>query len=68
MGWTFSSALARNLRLLLLLVFLTWHTNGIEFKDNGYNDVLVSISPDVEATHQERVLIVNNIKVATKEI
>ncbi len=69
MIWTFGSSVARNLRSLILFVFLMHHTNGIEFKDNGYYDVLVSISPDVEATHEERVLIVDNIKVATnKEI
>ena len=36
---------------------------AIEFKDNGYYDVLVSISPDVVADHSDRVLIVNNIQV-----
>ena len=38
-------------------------SRSIKFKDNGYYNVLVAISPDVEATHDERILIVDNIKV-----
>ena len=36
---------------------------AIDFKDNGFYDVLVTISPDVIADHNERMLIVNNIQV-----
>ena len=41
---------------------------AIEFKDNGYYDVLVSISPDVVADPSEQVLIVDNIKVLLYQI
>ena len=50
---------------LLVLSLITYSAlvNAIKFKDNGYYNVLVSISPDVQADHDERALIVENIKV-----
>ena len=49
--------------LVLSLITNSALVNAIKFKDNGYRNVLVSISPDVQADHDDRALIVENIKV-----
>ena len=48
---------------MLVLVFLLFTPKifAIDFEDNGYKDLVVTIHPDVPETHGED--IINNIKV-----
>ena len=54
-----------SLLLSLVLAVYIGHVKAIDFHDNGYFDVLVAISPDIKAEHNDRILIVDNIKVRT---
>ena len=50
--------------LLTLLIFInSSKVNGIYFENNGYFDVLVAISPDIEIEDIDKKLIVENTKV-----
>ena len=47
---------------LVLAVLMIHHTRALKFEDNGYKDLVVSISPDIEEGSNGQ-LIVDNIKV-----
>ena len=47
---------------LVLTVFMIHHVRALKFEDNGYKDLVVSISPDIEEGPNGQV-IVDNIKV-----
>ena len=42
-------------------------STAIKFKNNGYHDVLVAISPDVEDNNEIKSKIVDNIKVFSQK-
>ena len=48
--------------LLVLAVLMIHHARALKFEDNGYKDLVVSISPDIEEGSNGQ-LIVDNIKV-----
>ena len=48
--------------ILVLTVFIIHRTRALKFEDNGYKDLVVSISPDIEEGSNGQ-LIVDNIKV-----
>ena len=47
---------------LVLAVLMIHHARALKFEDNGYKDLVVSISPDIEEGSSGQ-LIVDNIKV-----
>ena len=47
---------------LVLAVLMIHHARALKFEDNGYKDLVVSISPDIEEGSNGQ-LIVDNIKV-----
>ena len=47
---------------LVLAVLMIHHASALKFEDNGYKDLVVSISPDIEEGSNGQ-LIVDNIKV-----
>ena len=47
---------------LVLTVLMIHHARALKFEDNGYKDLVVSISPDIEEGSNGQ-LIVDNIKV-----
>ena len=47
---------------LVLTVLMIHHAGTLKFEDNGYKDLVVSISPDIEEGSSGQ-LIVDNIKV-----
>ena len=53
----------RNIIFGFILIGYLRTIEAIEFKDNGYYDVLVTISPDVVADQSDQMLIVKNIQV-----
>ena len=54
-----------SLLLFIVLGVFIGNVKGIDFYNNSYYDVVVSISPDIEAEHNKSILIVDNIKVHT---
>ena len=54
----------KNINFYSIVAFtaIIFSANAIQFNDNGYHDLVISISPDVEEG-QEGKLIVDNIKV-----
>ena len=48
--------------VLVLTVLMIHHASTLRFEDNGYKDLVVSISPDIEEGSSGQ-LIVDNIKV-----
>ena len=50
------------LSLLLFTLVALYEAEGQTFENNGYNDLVVSIHPDVPATNQQQ--IIDNLKVS----
>ena len=51
-----------NVYTIVAFTAIIFSANAIQFNHNGYHDLVISISPDVEEG-QDGELIVNNIKV-----